>query len=65
MYLSGTWLGVAPRVDTKSYVYKRDQIACSNYKKISKYQRPHNREDLFDHLVSMRIFTIILNKPSH
>jgi hypothetical protein len=64
--VSGMWLGVAPRTDTKcvclGIVFKREWPTCSKYDNHSKFNSQHNWEDLHDHLMSTRIFTLIINK---
>ena len=53
------WLGVAPRTDTKKDVFNRDWTTCSKH---DNHSRLHNWVDLYDHLMSMRIFILILNE---
>ena len=62
LYLSGIRLGVSRRMDTKKTRVKSDQIMCSKYGNYSKFNdNQHNWEDLYDCLMSTRIFTLIMN----
>jgi hypothetical protein len=62
LYLSGIWLNVAPRTDTIRHLFKRDWSTCSKYDIHSRFNNQHNGEDLYDHLMSTRIFTLMMNK---
>ena len=61
--LSGMWLEVLPRIDTKeTCFFLRDWTTCSKYGYCSKVKIQDDRRDLSDHLISMRIFTSIVNR---
>ena len=58
-----TWFGVAPRTDTKNKHIKKDFGMCPQNMMIiigSVFNRMG--ANLYDHLVSTRIFTLIINK---
>ena len=58
----GVWLGVNPTTNTKRHVFKKDWTAHSKFVNHSTGNNQHNREDLYDHLMSMSIFTLIMNE---
>ena len=65
LYLSGAWLGVDLRMDTKKEhnVFKRDQITCLKYVYYSRLNsQHHNCKGLNDHLMSTGILNLIMNK---
>ena len=43
-------------------VFKRDWVTRSNYVYHSRFNNQHNCEDLYDYLISTKIFTLIMNK---
>ena len=45
-------------------VIKRYCVMCSKYDKHSRFNNHHNWRDLYDHLMSTRILTLIMNKIS-
>jgi hypothetical protein len=55
-YLSGVWLGDGLRTDTKGHMFKRDWTSCL------KFVNHSNWGGIYDHLMSVRIFTAIMNK---
>jgi hypothetical protein len=64
LYLSGMWVGVDliewTPVDVRS---KKGWSACLKFNNCSRFNSQHNGEgDLFDHLTSMRILALIMNK---
>ena len=64
IYLSGMWLSVAPRTNTKEDVcFKRDWSAFSKYDNhLRLTPSQHNCEDLCDHFMSARILALIMDK---
>ena len=58
------WLGVVPWTNTKKKdVFQRGWTTCSQYNIHSRFDNQHNWErDLYDHLMSAKIFTLILNQ---
>ena len=70
LYRSDMWLGVASRTDTKRYLFKRDWTTCSNYDTYSRFNNLYiyvgcvSGGDLHDHLMSMRVLTLTMNKMS-
>ena len=58
------WFGVAPRTDINKNGYQKDMcsIEIGLYDNHSKLNSQHNRRGLFDHLMSTRIFTLIMRK---
>ena len=61
LYLSAMWMGVDPKADTKD-VSKRDWTMCSKYDNSSRFNSQHNWGDLYDLVINMRVFTLIMNK---
>ena len=55
LYVSGLWLDVAPK-----WIQKRHWTTCSIYDNHSRYKNHHNWQDLHDHSISTRIFTLIM-----
>lgn len=41
LYLSGMWLYLAPRTDTKTHVLKKDRTMCSEYNNHSRFNNEH------------------------
>jgi len=65
--MSGMWLGMPSRTDTKkTHVFKRNCSPCSEYDNHSKLDNEHRFSlgggDLYDHLMSTKIFTLIMNE---
>ena len=50
---------VQERIKKKRHEFERDWIVFSKYENHSKFTSQHNRGTLYEHLVSMRIFTSI------
>ena len=46
---------------SKRHVFERDWTKCSKYAKHSKFNNQHDLEDMYDHLMSTRNFTLIIN----
>ena len=44
------------------YVFRIDWVVCSKYDNHFSFNSEHNLGDMFDHLMSTRIFTLIMNK---
>ena len=42
LYLTGMWLGVAPRTCIKGHMSKKDQITCSSYDIHFGFHNQHN-----------------------
>ena len=63
--MSGVWLGVDPTTNTKRHVFKKNWTAHSKFVNHSTVNNQHNWEDLYDHLMSMSIFTLIMDKTFH
>jgi hypothetical protein len=55
--VSGMGLGVAPRTNTKETCVQKS----SNHDDHLKLNSQHNCMDLYDHLMSTRVFTLIMN----
>ena len=53
---------VTPRIYTKKHVSQRNWIVGSEYIYHSRLNSQHNWGNLEAHLISMRIFTLIINK---
>ena len=63
MYMSDTWFGVVPRTDTKNKHIKKDfGLFTQNMMTIIGLVFNGMGAGLYDHLVSTRIFTLIINK---
>ena len=61
--LSCVQLGVDLRtITTKRLVSKRDWTTCLEYFNHSRLDSQRNRENLYNYVMSMRIFTLIMNK---
>ena len=45
----------------KTYVFKRDWTMCSEHANHFKFNDQHDRGSLNDHLMSVRIFTLIMS----
>ena len=61
LQLSGMWLGVAPRIDTKKTYLKETGLHAQNM--ITILGSINNIIGwTYDHLMSMRMFTFIMNK---
>ena len=43
-------------------MFEKDWTACLEYDNHARLNSQHNWGDLYDHLMSMRIFTLIMNK---
>ena len=56
LYLSGVWLGVDLRMDTT----KEIGVSAQNMLNHSRLNSQHNWGGLYDHSMSMRIFTVIV-----
>jgi hypothetical protein len=61
LYLSDMRLCVASRMDTKN-VFKRDWTTCLEHDDHSRLNSQHNWGDLYDHLMSPRIFNLTTNQ---
>ena len=60
LYLSDMWLSGSTKTDIK----KRFDYRLK-YDKHSKLNSGHNWDDLYDHFMTMRIFTLIMNQDIH
>ena len=49
----------------KDNVFKRDWTTCSKFVNHSRLNSQHNWGDLYDHLMSKRIFTLIIIEDIH
>ena len=67
LHLSGVRLGVDPRTDTKKHVFRRDWTPGSKYDNHSRLNSLHSGtwEDVYDRLMSTRVFTLTMNKIVH
>ncbi len=62
LYLSAMRLDVAPRTNTKRHVFIGHWTMFSKYAKILfRFINQHEWDDLYDHLMSKKIFTLIMN----
>ena len=62
LYSSDMWLGMAPITDTKkTWVLKRLDYMLKIYNH-SRFNSQHNWGNLYDHLMSTSIFTLVCNK---
>ena len=50
-----------PRTDIKRYMLEKNWTMCSNYNNHARFYNQHYWENLYDHLMSIRIFTLIMN----
>ena len=53
---------MAARTDIERHLFKRDWTASSEYDKHSRLNNHHTWGDLYDHLMSTSIFTLIMSK---
>ena len=58
------WLGEAPitKSTENMHLSKRHCNLCSTHVNHSRLTSQHSQGDLYDHIISSRIFTLILNK---
>jgi len=54
--------GASPRMHIKKDVFKKDWILCSNYDNHSRFNNQCHWWNFYDHLMNVRIFTLISNK---
>ena len=62
LYLSGMWFGLAPRTDTEKAFVNKEIGVCAPNMIIILGLISTQGGGLYDHIVSMRIFTLIVNK---
>ena len=64
LYLSGMWFRAVPRMDVTDTCFTGNKVACSKYDNYFKFNSQHNsgKGGLYDHLMSTRIITLIMNK---
>ncbi len=62
LFLSGMWLGVAPRTDTKKTCVQKRSDDVLKYDKECKRNTQRKWEEPMTYLMSMRILTLIMNK---
>ena len=65
MYLSGMWLDVHPRMDTKRCVFIRNQtmcLECANHYMLNREHSWGEGGGLYNNSTSTRTFTLIMNE---
>lgn len=69
LHLTRAWLGAAPRMNTPKHVFQRNWTPCSKYGNHSRLKSQLDSDggkgDLYDHLMSMNTFILIIKWYSH